>query len=141
MSPTTPPAWLQCLDMLRTTVPAQQFRTWFEPLEYVSFEEGVLLLCVPNRFFYDYFDSHFAPYLMQAMKELQGIGVVLVGGNSTEVTALLSEDIEVTPLGQVSDMETMAKIYAAVDAFVTPSWKPWLAAHHAWDSTWEEYQR
>lgn len=60
-------------------------------------------------------------YLMQAMKELQGIGVVLVGGNSTEVTALLPEDIEVTPLGQVSDMETMAKIYAAVDAFVTPS--------------------
>ena len=77
MSPTTPPAWLQCLDMLRTTVPAQQFRTWFEPLEYVSFEEGVLLLCVPNRFFYDYFDSHFAASLMQAMKAVYGPAVQL----------------------------------------------------------------
>ena len=64
--------WQQCLDIIRQTVPEQHFRTWFEPLELVSLEAGELLLCVPNQFFCEYFDQHYAAYLMRAMNAVCG---------------------------------------------------------------------
>ena len=53
-------------------MPEQHFRAWFEPLELVSFEADELLLCVPNQFFCEYFDQHYAAYLMRAMNAVCG---------------------------------------------------------------------
>ncbi len=64
--------WQKCLDIIRQTVPEQHFRAWFEPLELVSFEADELLLCVPNQFFCEYFDQHYAAYLMRAMNAVCG---------------------------------------------------------------------
>ena len=64
--------WQKCLDIIRQTVPEQHFRAWFEPLEFVSFQADELLLCVPNQFFCEYFDQHYAAYLMRAMNAVCG---------------------------------------------------------------------
>ena len=64
--------WQKCLDIIRQTVPEQHFRAWFEPLELVSFQADELLLCVPNQFFCEYFDQHYAAYLMRAMNAVCG---------------------------------------------------------------------
>ena len=64
--------WQKCLDIIRQTVPEQHFRAWFEPLELVSLEADELLLCVPNQFFCEYFDQHYAAYLMRAMNAVCG---------------------------------------------------------------------
>ena len=64
--------WQKCLDIIRQTVPEQHFRAWFEPLELVSFQADELLLCVPNQFFCEYFDQHYAAYLMRAMNAVRG---------------------------------------------------------------------
>lgn len=77
MSPTDTSTWQKCLNVIRKTVPEQHFNAWFEPLEFVRCTDGVLLVCVPNKFFYEYFDSHYAVYLVQAMKEVYGPGVQL----------------------------------------------------------------
>lgn len=60
-------------------------------------------------------------YLIEAVRELPGIGVVLVGGSAAETEPLMPQGVEVTCIGQVSDTARMAMLYAAVDAFVTPS--------------------
>lgn len=60
-------------------------------------------------------------YLIEAVRELPGIGVVLVGGSAAETESLMPQGVEVTCIGQVSDTSRMAMLYAAVDAFVTPS--------------------
>ena len=64
--------WQKCLDIIRQTVPEQHFKAWFEPLELVSFQADELLLCVPNQFFCEYFDQHYAAYLMRAMNAVCG---------------------------------------------------------------------
>ena len=71
MSPTDTSTWQKCLNVIRKTVPEQHFNAWFEPLEFVRCTDGVLLVCVPNKFFYEYFDSHYAVYLVQAMKDFE----------------------------------------------------------------------
>lgn len=60
-------------------------------------------------------------YLLEAMRQLPGVGVVLVGGNAEAVKAMMPEGTEVVCVGQVGDEKTMSTLYAAVDAFVTPS--------------------
>ena len=60
-------------------------------------------------------------YLIDAMAEVDGVGVVLVGGNTDDVKALMPQNVKVYSLGAIRDVDKMAKIYAAVDAFVTPS--------------------
>ena len=77
MSQSDASTWQECLNIIRKTVPEQHFNAWFEPLEFVRCEDGMLLLCVPNKFFYDYFDRYYAVYLVQAMKEVYGTGVQL----------------------------------------------------------------
>lgn len=77
MSQSDASTWQECLNIIRKTVPEQHFNAWFEPLEFVRCEDGMLLLCVPNKFFYDYFDRYYAVYLVQAMKEVYGAGVQL----------------------------------------------------------------
>ena len=77
MSQSDASTWQECLNIIRKTVPEQHFNAWFEPLEFVRCEDGMLLLCVPNKFFYDYFDGYYAVYLVQAMKEVYGTGVQL----------------------------------------------------------------
>ena len=77
MSQSDASIWQKCLNIIRKTVPEQHFNAWFEPLEFVRCEDGMLLLCVPNKFFYDYFDRYYAVYLVQAMKEVYGTGVQL----------------------------------------------------------------
>ena len=75
MSQSDASTWQECLNIIRKTVPEQHFNAWFEPLEFVRCEDGMLLLCVPNKFFYDYFDRYYAVYLVPAMKEVYGTGV------------------------------------------------------------------
>lgn len=60
-------------------------------------------------------------YLAKALEALDGVGVVLVGGHADATKALLPQNVEVTSIGQVGDTEVMARLYAAVDTFVTPS--------------------
>lgn len=60
-------------------------------------------------------------YLVEALRSYDRVGVVLVGGNTQEVASLLPGGIETFPLGMIRDPHRMAQVYAAVDAFVTPS--------------------
>lgn len=60
-------------------------------------------------------------YLIEAMRGLDGITVALVGGSSGETAALMPKGVKVIGLGQIGDVTMMANLYAAADAFVTPS--------------------
>ncbi len=70
-------AWQYCLQMIQQRIPEQHFKTWFEPLEFVALETNRLTLGVPNKYFAEYFDQHYAAYLMGAVKTVFGKGVGL----------------------------------------------------------------
>lgn len=70
--------WLNSLQIIQKNIPAQQYNTWFEPLEYVKFEGDALTLAVPNKFFAGYFDQHYAAYLLKVLTYVYGSGVKLL---------------------------------------------------------------
>lgn len=60
-------------------------------------------------------------YLIEAMSLLPDVEVMLVGGNVAATMALMPESVKTVAIGQVNDTTKMAALYAAADAFVTPS--------------------
>lgn len=70
-------SWQKCLSIIEQNIQSQQYKTWFEPLLYVSFEADALTLEVPNKFFADYFDEHYAAYMLSVMRHVVGHSVKL----------------------------------------------------------------
>ena len=51
--------WERCLDIIKCNVKEQEFRTWFTPIEFISFEkeEKELLLWVQSNYFFEMLDG------------------------------------------------------------------------------------
>lgn len=80
--------WNNCLDYIRPKVPTQTFDTWFRPIKAISLTDDELFLQVPNKFFYDWIDSHYKEILHRTLRELTGSGLLI------KYTVLLAEDTE-----------------------------------------------
>ena len=44
----------QCLPIIRNNVDEKQFRTWFDPIRIISFEQQVLTFGLPSQYFYEF---------------------------------------------------------------------------------------
>ncbi len=78
--------WRSCLDYIRQRLPEQTFDTWFRPIKAISLTEKEFFLQVPNKFFYDWIDSHYREVLHKTLKEVTGNGLLI------KYTVLLTED-------------------------------------------------
>lgn len=78
--------WNGCLDYVRKKVPQQTFDTWFAPMNPISITNETLLLQVPNKFFYDWVDSHYRDMILKALSEITG------NGFGVNYTILLGEE-------------------------------------------------
>ena len=50
--------WDHCLHHFEKVLPAQQYKTWIQPLQ-VRLEKGVLTVCAPNRFALEWIKDKF----------------------------------------------------------------------------------
>ncbi len=63
--------WEDCLELIKTQVGEQSFKTWFEPIQPLNLRENVLTIQVPSQFFYEYLEEHYVHLLRQCIhKEL-----------------------------------------------------------------------
>ena len=69
--------WDDCATIIKEQVPAQSFKTWFEPIKSVSYQDKVLTIQVPNTFFYDWLEEHFVSELKFALNKVLGAGARL----------------------------------------------------------------
>ena len=53
--------WERCLPIIRNNVDEKQYRTWFEPIQIISFEKQVLTFGLPSQYFYEFLSEHFRP--------------------------------------------------------------------------------
>ena len=67
--------WGKCLDLIKSRVPQQTFNTWFQPIRAISLSENSIFLQVPNKFFYDWLDSHYKDTILGSLKEVSGNGI------------------------------------------------------------------
>lgn len=60
--------WEKCLLFIKERIPAQSFKTWFEPIRPVAQQDNVLTIQVPSQFFYEWLEENYVHLLKQAIK-------------------------------------------------------------------------
>ena len=69
--------WDKCLSIIRDNVPEAAFKTWFQPITPLSFDEQKVTIRVPSPFFYEYLEANFVNVLRMAVPKVFGRGVSL----------------------------------------------------------------
>jgi chromosomal replication initiator protein len=69
--------WNGILKLIQDNVPAQSFRTWFEPIKPIKFDNKVLTIQVPSQFFYEWLEEHYVSLLKKTLKQELGVGARL----------------------------------------------------------------
>ncbi len=69
--------WNGILKLIQDNVPAQSFRTWFEPIKPIKLDNKVLTIQVPSQFFYEWLEEHYVSLLKKTLKQELGIGARL----------------------------------------------------------------
>lgn len=64
--------WNNCLNVIRKSIEAQPFKTWFEPIKSVKLQNDVLTIQVPNKFFYEWLEEHYVEVIKKAVKQELG---------------------------------------------------------------------
>ena len=63
--------WTNCLKFIKDNIQIQAYKTWFEPIKPIKFENNVLSVQVPSKFFYEWLEEHYVKLLKLALnKEL-----------------------------------------------------------------------
>ncbi len=78
MGSTSPALWERCLNSIREIVSAEKFRTWFEPIEFVEYEEQRLKIRVRNRLVREFLQENYMDLIDKAVRDSFGTGVALV---------------------------------------------------------------
>ena len=71
--------WDNCLHFVRENVTEQQFRTWFAPIVFESYDDDsrTLLVQVPSRYLYEYLEQHYVNLLSKGLYRSFGNSVQL----------------------------------------------------------------
>jgi len=64
--------WNNCLNIIKDNIPAQSFKTWFEPIKAIRQEGSVLTIQVPSLFFYEWLEEHYVGLLRKTIKNQLG---------------------------------------------------------------------
>ena len=64
--------WNNCLQIIKDNVSLQSYKTWFEPIQPVKLDEGVLTIQVPSQFFYEWLEEHYVTLLRKTIKRELG---------------------------------------------------------------------
>ncbi len=64
--------WGECLEIIKRSINQQSYKTWFEPVNPIKFQNQILTIQVPNKFFYEWLEEHYVNILKTAIKKVIG---------------------------------------------------------------------
>ena len=64
--------WSKCLNIIKDNVNHQVFKTWFEPIQALKYEDNMLTIKVPSQFFCEWIEEHFYPLLQKTIFQVLG---------------------------------------------------------------------
>lgn len=86
--------WKRCLQMIHDNVPETTFKTWFEPIVPLKYEDKALTIGVPSPFFYEFLEEKFADLLRATLNKQIGEGTRLMYSVLTDKTNRISVNME-----------------------------------------------
>ncbi len=69
--------WHKCQEIIKDNVSAQVWKTWFEPIKALQFDNGKLVVSVPSQFFCEWIEEHYYPLLRRTVSEAMGENATL----------------------------------------------------------------
>ena len=69
--------WDKCLEIIKDNVSEQAFKTWFQPIVPLKFEDNCLTIQVPSQFFYEYLEDKYIDLLQKTIYRVVGTSVAL----------------------------------------------------------------
>src|SRR5438094_6160031 len=69
--------WLGCLEIMKTRVNSQSFKTWFEPVVPLRFEKKIFSIQVPSQFFCDWLEEHYFSLINEALAQVTGFELLV----------------------------------------------------------------
>lgn len=90
--------WEECLNIIKDNLSPEQFKSWFEPINSLGFENGQLTLEVPSSYFVEHLEERYLKILGPVLKRVYGVGVKLfyrynqVGDDPSTATERRSEN-------------------------------------------------
>ena len=70
--------WNRCLDIIRDNVSESTFKTWFDPIVPLKYENKTLYIQVPSQFFYEFLEDKFVDLLRMTIYKVMGDGTKLM---------------------------------------------------------------
>ncbi len=64
--------WQQCLEVIKSEIPEQSFKTWFIPVRPLRLRQNILTIQVPSLYFYEFLEEHYVLVLRKAIIEQLG---------------------------------------------------------------------
>ena len=65
--------WNNCLKVIKANTAPQAYKTWFEPIKPVSFNDNMLTIQVPTQFFYEFLETHYIKLLRMTIDRVIGV--------------------------------------------------------------------
>ena len=88
--------WKRCLNFIKDNVNATAYKTWFEPVVPLKFEDKALTIGVPSPFFYEYLEEKYVGLLRAAIYKEIGEGTELMYSILTDKTNHIAIDMKGT---------------------------------------------
>ncbi|MCM1163195.1 MAG: chromosomal replication initiator protein DnaA [Muribaculaceae bacterium] len=70
--------WDKCLEIIRDTIPAEQFSSWFSPLSFLRYSGNELTISCPSEFFAEQLEDRYIRVLGLTLKRVFGEGIHLI---------------------------------------------------------------
>ncbi len=64
--------WANCLNIIKSNVSHQNFKTWFKPIIPISVKKNILTIQVPSVFFYEWLEENYITLLKKTVKKELG---------------------------------------------------------------------
>ncbi len=101
--------WKRCLDIIRDNVADTTFKTWFEPIVPLKYEDRALTIGVPSPFFYEFLEEKFVDLLRSVLYKVIGEGTQLMYSILTDKTNHITVNIEGTTRSSALPKPTTTK--------------------------------
>ena len=120
MNRTPKQCWSDCLDLIRENVTQQQYKTWFAPIGFESFDDkdGVLLLQIPSNFVYEYLEENYVELIRKVLYRCFGRQVQLRYRIVVDKTNHITQQVEAEELStavEVRDKQRGNKAPSVLD--------------------------
>lgn len=126
--------WNDCLALIRDNVSEQQYKTWFEPIVFGSYDEdnGTLIVQIPSRYVYEYLEQYYVELLSKVLHRCFGRGISLkysVVVDKAHGLTMEEEGSEAVAVEPATNGRQANKAPTKLDAAVPQNLNPQLDTH------------